>query len=100
MIKHIVMWRLKEEAENNSKTENAKKIKKELEALKGEIKEVVELEVGINIVEDVQAYDLVLYSVFNTKDDLKKYAMDPRHVKVANFIKSVAESRVVVDYEN
>ena len=100
MIKHIVMWRLKEEAENGSKTENAKKIKKELEALKGEIKEVVELEVGINIVEDVQAYDLVLYSVFNTKDDLKKYAMDPRHVKVASFIKSVAESRVVVDYEN
>lgn len=99
MIKHIVMWRLKEEAGNNSKVENAKKIKKELEALKVEIKEIVDLEVGINIVDDSQAYDLVLYSVFNTKNDLKKYATNPKHVKVASFIKSVAESRVVVDYQ-
>lgn len=99
MIKHIVMWKLKDEAENNNKMENAEKIKKDLEGLKGEISEIVDLEVGINVVDDPGAYDLILYSVFNTKEDLKKYAVDPRHVKVANFIKSVAESRVVVDYE-
>jgi hypothetical protein len=49
MIKHIVMWKLEENAEGNTKLENAKIIKEKLEALVGIIPEIVELEVGIDI---------------------------------------------------
>lgn len=99
MIKHIVMWKLKDQANGKTKLENAEIIKREIEALKDEIKEIVEIEVGINIVNDPQAYDLVLYSEFKSNDDLDIYQNHPSHVKVAGFIANVRESRVVVDYQ-
>jgi len=40
-----------------------------------------------------------LYSKFNTKEDLKAYAIHPEHLKVVEFIKSVALESKVVDYE-
>ena len=61
MIKHIVMWKLKDEAEGNSKAENAKIIKNSLEDLKGKINEIVNIEVGIDVNKSEQAYDVVLY---------------------------------------
>lgn len=74
-------------------------IKKELEALRIEIKEIINIEVGINIVDDPGAYDLVLYSEFANQEDLNIYQKHPAHVKIAEYIGKVRESRVVVDYE-
>lgn len=99
MIKHIVMWKLKDSAEGKERQENAKIIKNELEALKIEIKEIINIEVGINIVDDPGAYDLVLYSEFSNQKDLNIYQKHPAHVKIAEYIGKVRESRVVVDYE-
>jgi hypothetical protein len=93
------MWKLKEIAEGHGKLENARIIKTELELLKDEISEIIDIEVGINVVEDAQAYDVVLYSTFKNKEDLNRYQINPSHVKVAGFIGKVRESRVVVDYE-
>lgn len=95
MIKHIVMWKLKEE----SKEENARKIKEDLEGLNNIIKEALSIEVGIDINKSEQAYDVVLYSTFNSLEDLDSYQKNNDHLKVASFIKKVASSRVVVDYE-
>lgn len=99
MIKHIVMWKLQDEAEGNSKAENAKIIKDSLENLKEKIKEIIDLEVGIDVNKSEQAYDVVLYSTFNSLEDLDSYQKNPDHVKVGSFVKKVANSRVVVDYE-
>lgn len=99
MIKHIVMWKLKDEAEGNSKAENAKIIKDSLENLKGKIKEIIDLEVGIDVNKSEQAYDVVLYSTFNSLEDLDSYQKNSDHIKVGSFVKKVANSRVVVDYE-
>ncbi|MDZ5253913.1 Dabb family protein [Clostridium sp. LIBA-8841] len=99
MIKHIVMWKLKDDAEGNSKAENAKIIKDSLEDLQGKIKEIVALEVGIDVNKSEQAYDIVLYSTFNSLEDLDSYQKNPDHVKAGSFVKKVASSRVVVDYE-
>ncbi|EIW6614184.1 Dabb family protein [Clostridium perfringens] len=99
MIKHIVMWKLKDEAEGNSKAENAKIIKNSLENLKGKINEIVNIEVGIDVNKSEQAYDVVLYSIFNSLEDLDSYQKNPDHVKAGSFVKKVASSRVVVDYE-
>ena len=99
LIKHVVMWKLKENAEGNTKLENARLIKTKLESLKQIIQELKEIEVGINIVKDPGAYDLVLYTGFENQDDLNKYASDPRHLEVVDFIKKVVDSRIVVDYQ-
>ena len=99
MIKHIVMWKLKDEAEGNSKEENAKIIKNSIEDLKEKINEIVDIEVGIDVNKSDQAYDVVLYSTFNSLEDLDSYQKNPDHVKASSFVKKVASSRVVVDYE-
>ena len=99
MIKHIVMWKLKENAEGNGKEENAKLIKDKIEKLKEQIDIIVDIELGINIVEDPSAYDIVLYSVFKDKEDLNQYANNPLHLEIVKFVKKVVDSRIVVDYE-
>jgi len=98
MLKHIVMWKLKDFAEGKSKNENAKEIKSMLENLKGRINEIEFIEVGININDSVQSFDVVLYSEFKDEDDLEKYQKHPEHVKVGEFISKVREDRVVADY--
>lgn len=98
MVKHIVMWKLKDSAEGGSKIENARKIKEGLEALKGVIEEIRELEVGINFEKSDMAYDLVLYSAFDNERNLDIYQNHPEHLKVGVFIGKVKDKRIVVDY--
>ncbi len=98
MVKHIVMWKLKDSAEGGSKIENARKIKEGLEVLKGVIEEIRELEVGINFEKSDMAYDLVLYSAFDNERDLDIYQNHPEHLKVGAFIGKVKDKRIVVDY--
>lgn len=98
MIKHIVMWKLKDLAEGCSREENAKKIKAMLEALKGKIDQISYLDVGINTINSDMAYDAVLVSEFENVQRLEEYKKHPEHVKVSEFVAKVRESRAVVDY--
>ncbi|WP_300347857.1 Dabb family protein [Clostridium sp.] len=99
MIKHIVMWKLQDEVQGKTKAENAKIIKESLEGLKDKVETLIDIEVGINLNKSEQAYDVVLYSTFNSLEGLEKYQKHPEHLKVATFVRSVVKSRVVVDYE-
>jgi Stress responsive A/B Barrel Domain len=99
MIKHIIMWKLHEEAEGFSKVGNALRIKKELEGLQGKISEIFKLEVGLNISKSEIAYDVVLYSEFNSKEDLQIYQDHPAHIALKKFIYNLRSERHVVDYE-
>ena len=99
MIKHIVMWRLKEEAEGATKAENAQKMKEMLEALKGMIPEIIQIEVGINFLEAPPAYDVALYSEFANVAGLNAYQVHPEHEKCKAFIGKIVCDRAVVDYE-
>ncbi|MDR1755954.1 MAG: Dabb family protein [Culturomica sp.] len=98
MLKHIVAWKLKAEAEGKSKTENAAWMKKHLEALYGVIPELKALEVGININPSEMAYDAVLTSSFEDEKALERYKIHPEHVKISSYCEKIRESRVVVDY--
>ena len=69
-----------------------------LEELPKKIEELISMEVGINFDESERAFDLSLYATFKTKEDLKTYAIHPEHLKVVEFIKSVALESKVVDY--
>ncbi|MCH2449014.1 MAG: Dabb family protein [Gracilimonas sp.] len=102
MIKHVVMWKLKEVAEGKTKAENAETMKKLLEGLPVKIKELQGAEVGINVLigEDEAICDVVLVTECETKKDLQAYAEHPDHQKVVSFIKKVVDERRVVDYES
>ena len=98
MIKHIVMWRLKEE-DPAEKLEIAKELKKRLENLKNVIPEIVQIEAGINFNQAEVAFDVVLYSMFVTEKELTDYQNHPEHVKVVEYVKEIVSDRCVVDYE-
>lgn len=99
MIRHIVMWRLKEEAEGASKEKNAEKLKLILEGLKISIDEIRNVEVGIQLTPDsTDALDVVLICDFDNEEDLMLYSRNPHHKKAVKFIEAVAEKRFYVDY--
>lgn len=103
MIRHVVMWKLKEEAEGASKKKNAEKMKLILEGLKVNIDEIKSVEVGINITEEDDevgsAHDVVLISDFETELDYTMYTRNAHHKKAIEFINSVIEERHFVDYK-
>lgn len=95
MIVHIVMFKFKDEDKN----ENILKVKEMLEGLPSKIEGLKQMEVGIDINRSERAYDLSLYSTFESRDDLNVYATHPAHLEVLSFIKEVVETTKVVDYQ-
>lgn len=99
MLKHIVMWKFKDEAEGKTREQNCVYIKGMLEALPPKIPFIRGLEVGINAYAGPMSYDMVLVTEFDSKDDLDLYAGHPDHVKVSEYVAKVRDSRAVVDYQ-
>lgn len=97
MIKHIVMWRLREEA--GDKATNALELKRQLEGLNGRIPGLIRLEIGIDFSRESESSDVVLYSEFDSHAALQAYQNHPEHNAVIPFVKSVRGERRVVDYE-
>jgi quinol monooxygenase YgiN len=99
MVKHIVFWKLKEEANGMSKAENAAAIKQKLEELNGKIEGCIKLEVGFDFLHSAESADVVLYSEFEDKAALDFYANHLLHKAVMPFIAEARSERRVVDYE-
>lgn len=94
MIRHIVMWKFKED-----KRAEMLEFRDRLLALKSQIPEIRAMEVGININPSERSYDAVLVSEFDSLDALNSYSTNPLHVAVADFCKSIRTGSVSVDYE-
>lgn len=97
MIKHIVMWRLNEQA--GDKPANALKIKQALEALNGQIPGLIRLEIGIDFSREGESSDVVLYSEFESRQALEAYQAHPAHAAAIPVVKALRAERRVVDYE-
>ena len=96
MVKHIILWKLKDEY-NNVDIKNG--IKKNLELLLGKIDGLLEISVQIDALPSSNA-DVMLYSVFEDAKSLKAYAVHPEHVCVAdNFVRPFTASRTCMDFE-
>ncbi len=98
MIKHIVMWKLKDSAEGTGKAENAAVMKQKLESLRNEIPGLKSIEAGIGIEHPGSTWDIVLYTEFDSQAELDAYQVHPLHQEAGKFIKMVTESRAAVDY--
>lgn len=97
MIRHIVMWRLKDRAEGRSKAENLAEMRSRLEALPGKVPGVRALNVSTEILVADPPADIVLYCEFDSRRDLDAYAAHPDHVAVVEFIRKVVAERRVTD---
>jgi hypothetical protein len=98
MVKHIVMWRIKDDCESGDKRTVALLLKEELESMIGKIDGLRSLEVGINVNTSPAAFDLVLITEHFTLRDLQFYQEHPAHLAAASLIKASTKERVVVDY--
>jgi hypothetical protein len=95
MVKHVILWKLKEDANNMTVKQG---IKDGLEGLLGKIDGLLEIKVEINGLSSSNA-DVMLYSVFENEDALKNYAVHPEHVYVADtFVRPFTEVRMCMDF--
>ena len=97
MIRHIVMWNLKDQAEGNPKTTNATMIKAKLEGLVGKIQGLHRMEVNLNVLDT--GYDLCLYSELESLEALDFYKNHPLHKEIQSFVHAVVTQRVACDME-
>lgn len=99
MIKHIVMWKLKDRAEGADRATNAARMKARLDECRDIVTGIVEFEVALARPGLEATYDVVLYSVFESREALDAYQDHPTHVALKPFIGAVRAERQCMDYE-
>ena len=96
MIKHVILWKLKEEHNTDAVKQG---IKEGLEALYGVIPGLLEIKVQIDALSSSNV-DVMLDSSFESVEALNGYAVHPEHVKVADTkVRPFTESRACLDFE-
>jgi heme-degrading monooxygenase HmoA len=99
MLKHIVMWKLKDQAEGADKASNARKMKELLDPCANIVPGILKFEVALAQTGLEATYDVVLYSEFASKAALDAYQEHPQHVALKPFIGAIREARQCMDYE-
>lgn len=99
MVKHVILWTLKDEFSADEKDKIKAGIKEGLEGLKGKIPGLVDICVNINPLSSSNV-DLMLDSTFENEAALKGYAVHPEHVAVADGkVRPYTATRSCIDYE-
>lgn len=99
MVKHIILWQLKDELSAEEKVEVKKGIKEGLEGLAGKIPGLVEIKVQTEGLASSNA-EVMLDSTFENEAALKGYAIHPEHVAVADGkVRPYTKTRMCLDYE-
>ena len=97
MVRHIVLFRLKESLSQAEKRDIAVRFKTAIEALPEVIGFIGKIEVGLNINEN-EKFDIALYSEFKTLDEVKAYSAHPSHVAAAGIPTGHVDERACVDF--
>lgn len=99
MVKHIILWSLKNELSDDEKITIKQNAKKELEALVGKIEGLASLKLNINGFDSSNA-DMMLDCTFVDENSLKSYQCHPAHVAAANnFVCPFTEVRLCLDFK-
>lgn len=99
MVKHVILWTLKEEYRGEKGAAVKAGIKSGLEGLKGQIPGLIDIRVNIDPLASSNC-DVMLDSSFEDEASLKGYSVHPAHVEVANTkVRPFTASRTCMDYE-
>lgn len=97
MIKHMIIWKIKDECENKDTVKAT--VKKELEALVGKIDGLIEMHIITDKLPSSSG-DLMMDSLFESEDALKAYQKHPLHQHTANtYVRPNMSQRLSLDYE-
>ena len=99
MVKHIILWKLKEDLNGKGKQEVLDGIKGSLEGLAGKVPGLLNISVEVTPLPSSNA-DVMLYSELEDEKALKEYQVHPAHVKAADtYVRPYTETRMCMDYE-
>ena len=97
MVKHMIVWKLKDDIENKEAT--AINIKSALEGLVGKIDGLTKMEIIIDKLPSSSG-DIMMDSEFESNDALMAYQQHPLHVEIANgIVRPSVSARLSLDYE-
>ncbi len=97
MIKHVILWKLRDDVSDVEKVK--KEAKDNLESLVGKIPGLIDLKLVVSGLETSNC-DMMLDSSFESFDALKAYAVHPAHVAAAdNFVRPFTQNRLCMDFE-
>ncbi len=97
MVRHIILWNLKEELSSAEKAEAAAKMKRELEGLVGLVETLDTMRV---VTEGLKSSnrEIMLDSTFADEAALQAYQVHPEHQRVAQYVRSVTVNRSCFDF--
>ena len=99
MVKHVILWKLKDELSSEEKESIKAGIKQGLESLNGRIPGLLDIKVNTTGLPSSNV-DLMLDSTFESFEALKGYSAHPEHVAVANGkVRPYTAGRYCLDYE-
>ncbi len=97
MVKHMIIWKLKEEILD--KTMVVKNIKDGLEGLEGKIDGLIKMNILTEKLESSSG-DIMMDSIFRDEEALKEYQRNPMHVEIANgLVRPNVQTRLSFDFE-
>ena len=97
MVKHVILWKLKDEIADKAAVKAG--IKTGLEGLKGVVPGLVDIRVNTEGLASSTA-DVMLDSTFESAAALKGYSTHPAHVEVANTkVRPYTQTRMCLDFE-
>lgn len=99
MIKHVILWKLKDELQGEEKEQVKAGIKQGLEGLEGQIPGLIDIKVRTEYLPSSNM-DVMLDTTFEDEESLKAYATNPKHVAVADGkVRPYTALRACMDYE-
>ena len=99
MVKHIILWRLREDLTAEEKERVKQDIKAGLEGLTGRIPGLLDITVNVDGRLDSSNADVMLDSTFTDEAALRAYAVHPEHVAVADGkVRPYTSLRTCLDY--
>lgn len=100
MVRHIILWKLREDIETAEKETIKSGIKQGLESLKGVVPGLIDIHVYTGKRLDSSNCDVMLDSSFESEAALKGYSVHPTHVAVANSkVRPYTAQRTCLDFE-
>lgn len=97
MVKHIVLFKLKDDVPVAEKLAVMNNFKEAIEALPAKISVIRKIEVGLNMNPE-ETWNIALYSEFDSLEDVKIYATHPDHVAAGKILADTKDNRACVDY--
>lgn len=97
-IVHIVTWRLNG-ATAEVRKQQAQSMVQAFEAARFEVPGLLHLQVGPNVIEAPDAWDVALYMVFSSRIHLDAYLVHPSHLDIKQLVGPIRAARSQVDFE-